>query len=211
MPFFCQICGKSFEKSSSLKCHVKKVHIEAGKVYQCSHCERSFRQRMWHKIHLKTVHDVGPPIPRKQCQVCERWFKHQKHLNDHRYKGQCPGKKDDPEEKKNKKQTRFIYKCPECNETCHTRLHREIHLYEAHKIGDEPKKMQCDGCGIWAKNIMTLNKHKSKQKCGTLKRRRSRKVGGEPRDKMEPEIKLEEGTIDDPMPSTSAAAEACDM
>ena len=205
IPFICQYCGKSHETSTSLKLHEKR-HIEAKRIYECSYCDKTFKVGMWYKIHLKSVHDIGPPIKSKQCQVCERWFKHQKHLNDHRYNGHCPGQVD-PERKKRRNQKNVnLNKCSECKLTCISTLNLKIHLYEAHNIGEEPEKMQCDGCGMWAKNIVRLNAHKSRQNCGTLKRRkRKAKVKEKEEPPLEPEVQLEEALMGgDPMPSTSA-------
>lgn len=59
-PHVCNLCEKSFKRSSSLKQHQAVIH--SGEKQPCHLCERIFSQRSTLKKHLKTVHDLKETV-----------------------------------------------------------------------------------------------------------------------------------------------------
>ena len=57
-PYKCNLCGKDFSQTSSLKQHVKSVHDKL-KPYKCNKCGKSFSQLGNLKKHMDNRHKAG--------------------------------------------------------------------------------------------------------------------------------------------------------
>jgi hypothetical protein len=79
-PFQCDICGRSFNQSSSMKSHKQSVHSN-DKPFICTeqNCTKSFSNIANLRVHQKSH------LPNKEftCKHCERTFKYVNSLKSH--------------------------------------------------------------------------------------------------------------------------------
>ena len=57
----CNLCGKTFRKTWSLKVHIISVH-EKLENHKCDFCGKTFTQSEILKIHIKSVHEKQKKI-----------------------------------------------------------------------------------------------------------------------------------------------------
>lgn len=83
-PFECEICKMSFTRLSSVKKHVRFVHMDIRNV-QCPQCEKAFHNRTSLKSHMRThtVAAAGSPVQRHTCTICNSSFTTEKALQRH--------------------------------------------------------------------------------------------------------------------------------
>ena len=74
----CDICGKFFFQSGSLKIHISRVHAISLKTdVDCGSCGKSFVDAEFLKLHVKTVHK------NHICHHCLKTFIRVEHLRNH--------------------------------------------------------------------------------------------------------------------------------
>uniref|UniRef100_UPI00358F58C3 zinc finger protein 85-like n=1 Tax=Myxine glutinosa TaxID=7769 RepID=UPI00358F58C3 len=132
-PYKCKICGKSFNRSSSLTWHVK-IHNDE-RPYKCRSCGKSFNRSSSLTRHM-TVHNGERPY---KCRSCGKSFNRSSSLTRHMkiHNDERP------------------YKCTSCgksfNQASHLRPHMTIHN------GECPYK--CSSCGKSFNRSSTLKTH----------------------------------------------------
>lgn len=147
--FICELCGKTFRRSDSLKTHRMFVHLADGgalaakfkmqlqeKNYVCDTCGRRFAFRCLLRDHLN-IHSGVKPYP---CSECERAFAQRASLKQHI-------------------KTHGDYKpfpCPECNLAFYGRGDLKKHMRK--HTGERP--FVCEVCGEAYAQSSHLNVHR---------------------------------------------------
>ena len=75
----CGYCKKSFVDKSTLKKHVKTVHVNL-KNFKCDECDKSFGQNWILQQHIAIVHRNEKEF---KCDHCEKAFGQNGHLKIH--------------------------------------------------------------------------------------------------------------------------------
>ena len=78
--FQCNLCRKTFTRSSFLHRHIKTSH-DSIKPFQCKTCYKSYNLKGTLKIHMKTVHEDVKAT--HKCSFCSKNFVQKKSLNIH--------------------------------------------------------------------------------------------------------------------------------
>ena len=79
-PYKCNICGRKFSQGSILKRHV--LTHENLKPYNCHFCQKSYTQKMNLLTHLKN-HGFRTGSENFSCKLCNKSFVHQSGLSRH--------------------------------------------------------------------------------------------------------------------------------
>lgn len=74
----CMKCGKTFNNTRHLKCHIKNVH--EGYKYKCNNCEKEYKSLGSLVLHKKSVH-LGITY---KCNQCEKTFAQKFNLEKHK-------------------------------------------------------------------------------------------------------------------------------
>jgi uncharacterized Zn-finger protein len=75
--YTCQICGKNFKDSTTLKQH-SYVHSET-RNFPCDQCEKRFKTSS-NLLHHKPVHNKETPF---KCSICGKGFKLKSYMKSH--------------------------------------------------------------------------------------------------------------------------------
>ena len=79
-PFECDVCQKTFKLDKLLKVHVKKIHTNEAKRYQCEQCRYATSDKRHLKTHIDSMHLGLRPF---SCDTCQATFTQKAHLNTH--------------------------------------------------------------------------------------------------------------------------------
>lgn len=139
--FECPICKITIRnRISNLKRHMKMVHSEGSKVYNCSHCDFQCHRNMEMRKHL-AEHKKS-----FECVWCKKIFNSTKGIRQHMM---CHVRKDDPNPMKK-------YICVHCarpfKKSADCKRHEENHS------GERPH--ECNECGNRFRNKFDLRAHK---------------------------------------------------
>ena len=158
-PYSCEICGRSFAQSSTLKNHMV---VHWGRTINCPVCDREFNNRYSMKRHMKLhtgegllncgicgapctsttslkVHMSKHSVDKHVCHICGKQFTHSSGLRNHTITHSSVRP----------------FLCDTCN-----RRFRDVHALRKHMLmhcGD--KKITCTVCYKRFKTKATLNKH----------------------------------------------------
>ena len=95
-PYECDVCGRRFSQSSSLKSHVRTQHakgVKRKRERECDVCEKVFVSASKLAVHMR-IHTKEKPY---ECDVCEKRFsesgsltRHMRiHTNEKPYRMRC--------------------------------------------------------------------------------------------------------------------------
>uniref|UniRef100_A0A1I8PL92 C2H2-type domain-containing protein n=1 Tax=Stomoxys calcitrans TaxID=35570 RepID=A0A1I8PL92_STOCA len=133
--FRCRLCGKSFVRGHSLRCHVKSKHGEL-QAFKCDLCGAGLSTGLGLQSHLVSAHGfrfrpdaVRASASQCKCPECGRMISNQQRLRRHI-------------ELVHTKNLRFA--CPICGRKFSTRLKLRDHLAEKHFDMDVYKCALCD-------------------------------------------------------------------
>lgn len=68
----CNLCGKTFQRNSHLKKHVRSIHEKIP--YDCTECDQSFATEDSSKNHMWNEHKIGEPRSHI-CNICGKTIK----------------------------------------------------------------------------------------------------------------------------------------
>lgn len=149
-PYRCGLCGKGFQRPTTLKQHQVRVHLRAKPErlcparsrpcsYPCPVCGRSFRFRSLLEAH-SAVHSDARPFP---CDLCRRSFRRRSHLKRHRAVVHPDGR---PPKS---------YVCSVCgvDQKYRSRLQRHLLVHS----GERPHR--CERCGLAFSRLGNLQQH----------------------------------------------------
>ena len=77
----CEVCGRKFTATSSLKFHLRTVHSADAPTFECEVCCKKFTKKGHLSEHLRTVHSAD--APKHECRVCGRKFTRRSNMNWH--------------------------------------------------------------------------------------------------------------------------------
>ena len=162
----CSTCGALFTNAASLKCHVKKNHMQL--LYSCTDCGKGYNSEQSLCNHKKRVHEDAP-IP---CEICGIILKnktqHTQHIRKHPSEdgGKCDScSKYFPTGNKllaHKKLVHLKVKnaaCPKCDRKFPTEHDVNQHIKIVH---ESARPFGCDKCDYKASSVYNLNIHRSK-------------------------------------------------
>ena len=75
----CELCSKTFSRSSHLISHVKTIH-KGQKDYKCDNCEKQYSSPQGLHLHIESFHGGKRD---KECNVCKKSFYVQSELDKH--------------------------------------------------------------------------------------------------------------------------------
>ncbi|KAK5646470.1 hypothetical protein RI129_004934 [Pyrocoelia pectoralis] len=76
----CQVCGKSYMESGSLRQHFLSKHSDRKKPYDCPECNQGFDLRSTLIRHIRT-HTGEKPFG---CEICSKFYPSKSYLNKHK-------------------------------------------------------------------------------------------------------------------------------
>ena len=124
--FDCQKCGESFNRKDSFKRH-KKIHNKKKEIFPCNTCEKQFSTAGILNRHKK-LHSSEASEEFK-CEMCGTKFTRKDNYEKHQKGIQY-------------KDSSFVHKCSQCQETFCTSKLLKSHCNFNHK-----KKISCEECG----------------------------------------------------------------
>ena len=132
MPFQCKFCKKSFQKSSSLKYHIR-IHTKVP--FHCEICNKEFKTKAIMKQH-EIIHTAEMPY---ECNSCNKRFKRKEHVKIHEviHTGEVP------------------FEC----KTCTKRFKRKGDLKQHEMIHTGEVPFECNTCRKRFKLKGELKKH----------------------------------------------------
>ena len=132
MPFQCKFCKKSFQKSSSLKYHIR-IHTKVP--FHCEICNKEFKTKAIMKQH-EIIHTAEMPY---ECNSCNKRFKRKEHVKIHEviHTGEVP------------------FEC----KTCAKRFKRKGDLKQHEMIHTGEVPFECNTCRKRFKLKGELKKH----------------------------------------------------
>ena len=113
-------CGRKFNRSDLLKCHMKSHN--GAKLHTCTHCQKSFKLFQTLKTHLLIHGGVKP----HKCNLCDATFFQAVNLKSHEKKH------------KDRQGEKAPYICQLCNRSFKLKSNLETHLK------NHPKCDQCE-------------------------------------------------------------------
>ena len=138
----CDICGKTFKSSKTLKKHKKMIHTKA---FQCDQCDESFTTPKKLVRHTRSFHEATI-----LCEICSAAFKNKNSLRYHRKKFHKV--KLNTKEKPNletKRQDKKVLKSKDEHASCNK-----------HKTKQQKSEYQCLQCPKSFATSSGLRKHK---------------------------------------------------
>lgn len=139
--FECPICYVTIRnRISNLKRHMKMLHSEGSKVYNCSYCDFRCHRNMEMRKHLAEHKKTF------ECVWCKKIFNSTKGIRQHMM---CHVRKDDPNQTKN-------YICVYCARPF--KKSAECKRHEENHSGERPH--ECNECGNKFRNKFDLRAHK---------------------------------------------------
>lgn len=144
----CQVCKKTFSRSSLLKQH-SVIHMGNKRFkFRCEVCSKMFRTRSHLRDHTR-IHTGERPF---KCHICQKAFKQssdlKKHINLHTGANQ--------------------FKCEECNMEF-----RRADALRKHKLGHKMGNMPCGHCGKNFMHISALRQHRAMHNVQPVKTNRA--------------------------------------
>lgn len=144
----CQVCKKTFSRSSLLKQH-SVIHMGNKRFkFRCEVCSKMFRTRSHLRDHTR-IHTGERPF---KCHICQKAFKQssdlKKHINLHTGANQ--------------------FKCEECNMEF-----RRADALRKHKLGHKMGNMPCGHCGKNFLHISALRQHRAMHNVQPVKTNRA--------------------------------------
>lgn len=144
----CQVCKKTFSRSSLLKQH-SVIHMGNKRFkFRCEVCGKMFRTRSHLRDHTR-IHTGERPF---KCHICQKAFKQssdlKKHINLHTGANQ--------------------FKCEECNMEF-----RRADALRKHKLGHKMGNMPCGHCGKNFLHISALRQHRAMHNVQPVKTNRA--------------------------------------
>ena len=134
----CEICGKFYQSSESLKNHVMKIH-DKSVVFECDQCDYKASCSGTLKFHITAKHDKAE----FNCDLCDKKYSYSSRLKQHKrsvHEG-----------------TRFS--CDSCNFEAAYKSDVRTHK----KIVHEGIRKKCDECDYQSKHTRELRNHMEKQ------------------------------------------------
>lgn len=72
----CTLCDRSFGNRSLMRKHVRRIHEEAGRVFECPECHKQLSRKHLLRNHIAYHHNGQS----HKCTVCDKPFKSPKTL-----------------------------------------------------------------------------------------------------------------------------------
>lgn len=139
--FECPICNVTIRnRISNLKRHMKMLHSDGSKVYNCSYCDFQCHRNMEMRKHLAEHKKTF------ECVWCKKIFNSTKGIRQHMM---CHVRKDDPTQSKK-------YICVYCARPF--KKSAECKRHEENHSGERPH--ECNECGNKFRNKFDLRAHK---------------------------------------------------
>jgi len=139
IPMICDLCGKEFAWTSSLKEHKKMVH--EGRTYPCPICNKGLSTKLRVTKHVQTVHEGRTD---HMCSECGKSFSLKEHLLRH-IKHVHEGIKN--------------HECHICGKKFGDKANLRDHIKGVH---EKVKDHKCDLCDQYFVNRWSVNAHKKK-------------------------------------------------
>uniref|UniRef100_UPI00358F5C39 zinc finger protein 239-like n=1 Tax=Myxine glutinosa TaxID=7769 RepID=UPI00358F5C39 len=132
-PCKCTSCGKYFNRSSTLKAHMR-IH-NGERPYKCTSCGNSFNRPFSLKTHMR-IHNGERP---HKCTICGKSFRRSSHLKTHMriHNGERP------------------YECTICGKCCSQSYNLKIHM----RIHNGERPYKCTSCGKAFNQSSSLRTH----------------------------------------------------
>ncbi|XP_055598403.1 zinc finger protein 723-like [Uranotaenia lowii] len=135
----CTECQKTFNSPPSLKSHRRQAHPSgAKKQFLCDRCPAKFVSHIQLKLHVTTHKNCK--TKEKRCAICQKQFKSNQSLNNHR----------------NDHFFKTSVQCMECGKWL-----KNIHSLRRHMVRHSQKSLiiSCKICGKQSPNEHALSKH----------------------------------------------------
>ena len=134
----CEMCGKLYQSSLSLRCHVMKIH-EKSVVFECDQCDYKATAKATLNFHISAKHDKAE----YNCDLCDKKYAYKTRLKQHK-RSVHEGNR---------------YSCDSCDfqaaYKCDVKTHK--------KIVHEGIRKKCDECDYQSKHTRELRNHMEKQ------------------------------------------------
>ncbi|CAG9538097.1 unnamed protein product [Cercopithifilaria johnstoni] len=140
--YMCKVCDKQFGYASNLKCHMT-IHT-SKRNYTCKLCDKQFGQANRLKRHMAAIHTAEKNYT---CMLCDKRFGHASSLKRH-MRIHASGKN---------------YVCKVCNKTFNQQK-----TFKQHKLTHENVRFECEQCGknftkYYLKEHMKIHKSSSEK------------------------------------------------
>jgi len=136
--FCCHVCGKVYERYSTLFGHMK-IHRPGN--YICTECGAAFKVRSYLNRHMNSHDKNKKKFP---CDECDKKFCRPYLMEQHK---KFTHNKDLP------------FKCVECGKAARTLTRLNIHIRAVHS---KEKPFPCEVCGFKSSRMDNLNMHRTK-------------------------------------------------
>ena len=134
----CEICGKFYQSSESLKNHVMKIH-DKSVVFECDQCDYKASCSGTLKFHISAKHDKAE----YSCDLCDKKYSYIGRLKQH----------------KRSVHEGAQFSCDSCNFEAAYKSDVRTHK----KIVHEGIRKKCDECDYQSKHTRELRNHMEKQ------------------------------------------------
>lgn len=166
--FTCDICQKTFPRSTSLHTH-QKIHLpDELKVFKCPQCPQKFPAVYRLNAHIEWKHT--PMEEREPCPQCHKKFMSRHHLRAHiksvhdrlrpyicEVCAKCYPSRNALKVHQNSDHAGSRVRCGHCGV-----LYKNVYILKKHlhRVNDSLKDHFCDECDHKAKNQLSLREHK---------------------------------------------------